>query len=329
MNPHAFPVRRTALMVLNPRSARAGQADLDPFLEQLARENIVVETVTLGESPECQETLARARGRVDLVIVGGGDGTIRSAASALVDLGLPVGLLPLGTANDLARGLGIPMDLEAAARVIVGGETRWIDLAVANDHLYFNAAGIGLGPALTRAMDASEKQSIGVLAYLKALLRTVKDQESFPVEIECDGERLELRVLQLTIANGRYYGGGMTAGSEARVDDGMLDLLAVRADGLIDLIRLGPSLRWPREQLPPEIIARRGRAIRVRTRRPMRVTTDGDFTTETPVEFSVRPRLLRVFTGGEGDAIRGRSRSEPAARREAGTGSARLGERQT
>ena len=290
-------------MVVNPWSSRARSADLAPFLDTLAQSGIAVEVAECarGQAPG-QVLLEHATRTHESLIVAGGDGTIRSAARALISLGRPVGLAPLGTANDLARGLGIPNDLVEAARIIASGKTRLIDVALANDELFFNGAGIGLGPALTNEMDAKEKAALGVLAYFKALLRAVGRRSSFRADIDCDGRRLRLRVMQVTIANGRYYGGGMTVAREARLDDSMLDVLAIKPFGLWSVLKLAPKLRWGLSMPVSEIATERGRCIKVKTRRRMQITTDGELTTRTPVTFEVRPRTLRVFVA-DGDAI--------------------------
>lgn len=299
--------QRRALMVVNPWSARARAADLEPFLRKLGESNIGVEIVECrrGKTP-ADVLVERATARHETIIVAGGDGTIRGAARALIALGRPVGVLPLGTANDLARGLGIPTDLVEAAAIIASGKTQLIDVAAANGELFFNSAGIGLGPALTKEMDSKEKTALGVLAYLKALMRAAGKHPSFSADIECDGRRCRLRVMQVTVANGRYYGGGMTASREARLDDSMLDLLAIKAFGLSKLLKLAPKLRWGLSMPVAEIVTERARHIQVGTRRRMQVTTDGELTTWTPVTFEVKPRALRVLVA-DGDAIDSRA----------------------
>jgi diacylglycerol kinase (ATP) len=215
----------------------------------------------------------------------------------------PVGILPLGTANDLARGLGIPLEPVQAAQIVIDGRTRVVDLGVANSEWFFNAAGIGLGPALTRKLVPSEKASLGVLAYLRALLRTVRNHSAFRTELDIDGQRIVLRLLQLTVVNGKYYGGGMAGRPDARIDDGMLDIVAIKAMSPWQLVKHAPALRRGPAKPTPRIFTCRARHVRVATRRPMDVSTDGELTTRTPVTFLVKRRMLRVFVSAQSDAV--------------------------
>lgn len=105
------------------------------------------------------------RGRVDRVILGGGDGTLNPSAAGLRDSGLPLGILPLGTANDLARTLGVPEDPERAAAVIADGRTTRLDLGYVNGRPFFNVASLGLSVDITRRLTKVMKRRWGRLAY--------------------------------------------------------------------------------------------------------------------------------------------------------------------
>src|SRR4051812_19186273 len=118
---------RRALLLVN-RHARHGRDKAGEAAGLLEAEGLAVTEAPLGEGPGPSDLIRRPRGRVDLVVVGGGDGTVSAAAEGLLEAGLPLGVLPLGTANDLARTLGLPTGLAAACRVIAAGHTRRVDL---------------------------------------------------------------------------------------------------------------------------------------------------------------------------------------------------------
>ena len=119
------------------------------------------------------------RREVDLVIIGGGDGTLNAAADALIETGLPLGILPLGTANDLARTLGIPADLVAAGQVIAAGRTHRIDLGRVNGKHFFNVASLGLSVQVARELDADLKRRWGVLGYAFIVWRAIRGRRPF------------------------------------------------------------------------------------------------------------------------------------------------------
>ena len=190
-----------------------------------------------------------------------------------------------------------------AAQIVIDGKTRLVDIGLANSEWFFNAAGIGLGPALTRKLVPEEKAALGVLAYLKALLRTVRNHSAFRAELHVDGQRIVLRLLQLTVVNGKYYGGGMAGRPDAHIDDGALDLVAIKAMSPWGLLRHAPALRRGPSKSTPQLFTCRARQVRVVTRRPMDVTTDGEITTRTPVMFVVKRRMLRFFVSSQAEVV--------------------------
>ena len=128
--------RRRALLLVN-RASRRGALGIGAAEAALAAGGIELHEVDGG--PDVSTAILAHRDEVDCVILGGGDGTLNAAARGLIETGLPMGLLPLGTANDFARSVGVPFDLEAAARVIVEGFTHEVDVGLVNGHPFFNA----------------------------------------------------------------------------------------------------------------------------------------------------------------------------------------------
>ncbi len=247
------------------------------------------------DSPEDLDQKIRVHARAyDTIVIAGGDGTLNAAADALLDLQKPLGILPLGTANDLARTLGLPPDPAAAARVIAAGHTRQIDLGRVNDRWFFNAASIGLPVAIARAHDPALKRRLKVFAYVVATWRALKGMRRFGVRIEVDGRKVVTRAIQVTVGNGVHFGGGMTVRADAAIDDGQLDVFALEARSFLDLLRLAPVVRFGLQDYDRQVLALRGRSVRIETRRPRSVNTDGEITTKTPAVFSVMEKAITV-----------------------------------
>jgi diacylglycerol kinase (ATP) len=283
--------RRRALVIVNP-NAGGGNAG-DQVIAGLREAGLEL-AHTEGDSPEeLVRTIRRHRQQVDVVVVAGGDGTVRAAAPALVETDTPLALIPLGTANDFARGLGVPQGIEAACELAARGQVRSIDAAVCDGRWFVNDASIGLAVEAVRSADSATKKHLGRLGYLAALASALRNLEPFHVRLTCDGRRHELDALQVTIGNGRYFGGGLVIGPDAALDDGLLDACILHPAPWWRLAALVPSLRAGRTPTSG-ITTVRGERIRVETDRPMKVTTDGDVTARTPVTLSVRPGALRV-----------------------------------
>jgi YegS/Rv2252/BmrU family lipid kinase len=256
--------------------------------------------VTLDPDVPPGEAVRLHAAAVDLIVIGGGDGTLNASADALAEAGKPVGILPLGTANDLARTLAIPTDLDAACRVIAEGQTRRIDLGRVNGKPFFNAASIGLSVAVTRKLSKESKGRLGAFAYVAAAVRAVGAGRPFRVQIICDGEVHRARTVQVTVGSGRYYGGGLTVAEDAAPDDARLDVYSLEVGHWLGLLPLLPALWSGRWEGRRNVRMLHGREIEVRTRRPRPVNADGEVVTQTPAAFTVQPGAVTVFAPREG-----------------------------
>jgi YegS/Rv2252/BmrU family lipid kinase len=291
----AMPERpRRALLAVNRRSLQ-GNGEISDCLDRLRGQGILLSVHPTDRPDDVPALIREHHGGHDLVILGGGDGTMNLAAEALVEAGLPLGILPLGTANDLARTLGIPFKLAEACDVIATGVERWIDLGRVNGKAFFNVASLGLGVAVQQVHKGERKRRWKVLSYVFSVIEAFDRSHSFSVEITCDGRTERLRCLHLAVGNGRHYGGGMTIAQDATIDDGTLDLYALRPQSLASLMLLAPVLRWGLHSASERQVCMRGREFEVRTRHPKRINADGEIVSETPAKFTVAPRALRVI----------------------------------
>lgn len=232
---------------------------------------------------------------VDAVVVAGGDGSVNSAAAGLAETGLPAGIVPMGTANDLAKTLAIPLDAEEAVETILSGHRRPIDLGVANDKYFLNAASIGVSTRIARALHGPYKKRFGVFAYGIATLRVLTQARVFHAEIEIDGKVEVVKTIQITVGSGRRYGGFLTIHEDAEPDDGLLDLIAVRINRWWQILPLTPALLRGHYGNRKKVLTHTMREVIVRTRSSHDVDLDGDLLTTTPVSFSVRPAAIEIF----------------------------------
>lgn len=284
---------RRALIIVNAasRSGDAAQAALD----ELARAGLSLTVVSAGETSSTDELILAHRDAADLVVLCGGDGTLHHAARAIVETGLPMGIIPLGTGNDLARTLGLPLDPVAAARIIAAGATRLIDLGEVNGRFYFNVASVGLGVALARKLDPAVKRRWGRFGYLIASFRVLLSARPFKATILHDGAALRARTYQISVGNGRYYGGGNAVHHEAEIDDGKLHLYSLEARTIWRLVAAAPFFRTGRHVLLDDVRALESHSFTITTRRPRTINADGELVTKTPATFTLRRRAISVF----------------------------------
>lgn len=282
-----------ALVVVNAHSRR-GNEDFTACVDLLRSSGMEVLALRLTNSAEVDRAIREHAGLVDVVVVGGGDGTMNAAAEALFAVQLPLGILPLGTANDLARVLAIPRDPAAAAQIILDGKRRRIDLGRANDKLFFNIATIGLSARLARAMESGTKRRFGALAYALTLAR-IGVGHPFNATIRTPQEQRRVRAIQIAVGNGRYHGGGVIVHEEAAIDDQLLHLYALEPQSLWELVRKLPRLLRGKHTATPGVLSLAAQTIELVTDRKLSVNTDGELTTSTPTRFSVLPGALEVF----------------------------------
>lgn len=286
---------RRALLVINPAS-RHGDDDLGAAIQHITEDGYELR-VRRPESVE--ETLAAIRengSSVDRLIVAGGDGTLHAALPALLDAGLPVGLLPLGTGNDVASALGVPSDLRAAAAVFTGESERRVDVGFVNGVPFLNAVQVGLGAELREHLDGERKRRWGALAYVWAAMETLRDEEPFEATLRLAGEPpVTVKVSHITVANGERFGGRLEVGDDAVLESGQVVVKALK-----------PRAEWStramagavlRREAPPEdhVYSFRTNELWIDARPAQAVTADGEPVGTTPLRVHVEAGALRVL----------------------------------
>lgn len=287
-------VKKRALLLVNPKARRGGEA-IDAVVGRLHRGGLDVTIEPFDALPEIARDIVRLRESADLIILCGGDGTIASGALAVVECGLPLGIIPLGTANDLARTLGIPMDLTQAADVILAGNVRKIDLGTVNGYAFFNVASIGLSADLAQGLEPKLKKRFGRFGYALAAAKVLMKAKPFTATIREKGEVTKVKTFQIAVGNGRHYGGGNVIEANAEIDDGHLDLYSLELSTVWKLAGMLRSFRSGTHGAWNEVRTARCVEFDIETRKPMPVNTDGEIVTSTPAKFLVHPGAITVL----------------------------------
>jgi YegS/Rv2252/BmrU family lipid kinase len=281
-----------ALALINT-SSRRGAEEGGAALDALRAGGAELVQPPVGTREDIDAAIRASIGTVDLIVLGGGDGTMNAAAAALLETQIPFAVLPLGTANDLARVLGIPADPIQAAKVALSARRNRIDLGRANDHLFFNIATLGLSARLARAMDKQTKKRFGALAYPLTVAR-IGLGRPFHATILSDQGDIELDAIQIAVGNGRYHGGGIVVHEAAAIDDRLLHLYALAPQSVGSLLAKLPWLLRGRHEITSGVETLTATAFDVTASEPLPVNTDGELTTHTPVRFSVIPEAVEV-----------------------------------
>ncbi len=255
--------------------------------------------VAEGRSPTACARQAVLDGAA-FVVAAGGDGTVSGVAAALVGGDVPMGILPLGTANSVAHALGIPDDLHEAARLWVEGSTRRIDTAVANGRTMVLLASVGMHASAIAEAPAEQKRTWGSLAYLLTGIRLLGEREPFRLNIELPTERIECRASAITIVNLAPTQTITAQGpSVIRDDDGRLDATILAADTLTQAVASGLHLlrtSWSNSPADRDDIGFFStQRLRVTADPPQLVLIDGEEAGTTPLEVYSRPGSLVVI----------------------------------
>lgn len=286
---------KRALILSNPHSRSAG-AGVDAAVAELHNSGIDVLRPAWREGESLSAAIERCCDKVDFVVIAGGDGSLNAAAPALIENGLPLGILPGGTANDLARTLGLPLDMIGAAKVIAAGRMRAIDVGEVNDKPFFNVASLGMSASLADRLTRETKRRWGRLAYALTATEVLIEAHRFGAVIRPDdGDEVTVRSLQIAVGNGRHYGGGMIVEETAQIDDGRLDLYSLEFRDIWKLPFMALAFRKGRHGLADDVRTMSGSGFEIHTREPMPVNADGEIVTQTPAVFRVRPGAIRVF----------------------------------
>ncbi len=282
---------RRALLLVNPK-ARSGyyaKQDAIAHLQQLGFELID----EAGETPQqFPDLIAHYRDRIDVVIVGGGDGSLNAAVPGLIHTPLPLGILPVGTANNLARTLGIPSSIAHACEIIATGKAQPIDLGWVNGHYFFNIASLGLSAEINRSVSRTSKQRWGVLAYAGTALSVIWRTRSFEAQIRYNKQSIEVKTFQITVGNGRYYGSGLVVAEDAAINDQRLDLYSIEPRNWFDLLALLLEVLRGKAPIGRGVCSLSAQEIEILTPHPCAIATDGELTTQTPAIFRVIPKAI-------------------------------------
>ena len=290
------PHTNARLLLVRNSAARRGDAHLEAVRARFDAADVELREVAPVRREEVATAILAHRGFVDAVVVAGGDGSLNAAAPGLVAAELPFGIIPLGTANDLARTLAIPSESAAAAAdVVLAGRTRALDLGSVNGRPFLNVASIGLSAELAHRLTRAQKRRWGRLGYATAGLRVLARARPFHARITHAGVTAEVRTLQIAVGNGRHYGGGNVVARDAAIDDGLLDLYSLEFGSVWRLASMLHAFRRGVHGARREVRSLRGTAFDVTTRRPRSVNADGELITKTPAHFRVHPAALRVF----------------------------------
>ncbi|MFC3110486.1 diacylglycerol/lipid kinase family protein [Undibacterium arcticum] len=292
--------KRTAVII----NASAGNGHTSEWASRLAdkfQSHGMSAQVTLARSGDqiLEASQFAARDGYDVIVAGGGDGTINTVASALVGTDIAFGVLPLGTLNHFAKDLHIPLDLDAAVRNIAARHSVKIDAAEVNGRIFLNNSSLGLYPDIVRHRETQQRR-LGRGKWPAFFWATVTALRRYPflnVTLRLNNEEHKRRTPFIFVGNNEYLMEGFNIGGRKRLDSGQLCLYVTHRTGRLGLLLLAIRALFGRLRQAKDFDAVAAREVLIETRhKRIRVATDGEVTVmETPLRYRNCPGALNVI----------------------------------
>jgi diacylglycerol kinase (ATP) len=294
---------------MNPNAGSVEDAiipDIEAALKRLGD----VSVLTTERAGEAKELAAKAiADGCEVIVAAGGDGAVNEVVNGIAPnfSRVQLGILPLGTANDLARSIAIPNDIEAALDIIAAGHIQELDVvrAISNETRYFiNVSALGFSGEVSLNLTEEVKASWGSLAYIRSGLTTIPNLTEYHISIRFDdGEDRKMDVYNIILANARYVGGGIPVAPQALLNDGLVDVIIVPVMKMTQLALLAPRILLGEHMDSDLLICRRARKVVIRSEPGLWFNLDGELMGNEPVTFEVLPHALRVITGQEAQGV--------------------------
>lgn len=285
-----------AELIINTGSRR-GRTALPVIADACKQQSIdLIKITTLKKHTNLKKVIAAIKSRnPELVLVGGGDGTISDAVDYFANSSIQVGVLPLGTTNNFARSLRLPLDLNDTIATIRRGKATSVDLGKINDELFVNVAGIGVSAQIAKHVTNKLKKRFGRSAYAISGITQLIRHKPFLATIEDKDSELQLHIEthQLIIANGRYHAGREIA-KDAKIDNRELIIFALGGKSKLSFIIAMADFYFGKRKNIRHASYLTGHSINLHTSTPQLVELDGEVKFTTPIPVEVAPGAVRI-----------------------------------
>jgi diacylglycerol kinase (ATP) len=286
----------SALLIVNPASRR-GEWLLEDALAAFRIAAIKVDFFQTEQAGHGGEIARDLSAKYDATFTLGGDGTADEVIGALAGRNCPVGVLPGGTGNLLARTLGIPLSIQRAVPALLSGREYRCDLGLIDGRRHFVfSLGIGADARMMAETSSALKRVFGVFAYAGSATRVSLFRKTFDVVMDIDGERVEANATMAMVANfGSVLSDLLHLGPDIAPDDGMLNVCILSPQTLNDAARVFWKMITKDFSADPCMIFRTGRRVRIEATPHNRVQADGELVGDTPVEVEVQPMATTLL----------------------------------
>ena len=293
-------------VIINASSGSENKISIKEQVKEAFRANNLDARISLAKSGEDISELAKraAKSEVQIIVAGGGDGTVSAVAAEIIGTGKTLGVLPLGTLNHFAKDLQISLDIEEAVRVISENYTQKVDVGEINGRIFINNSSIGLYPNIVRQREQHQKSGYGKwFALARATIETLRRYRSLHVKLKIESKEIVRRSPFVFVGNNEYEMEIFNVGSRKCLDAGKLSLYLLHRTGKFGLLSLGLRTLFGRLRQAKDFEAFCVEEIKIETRRKrLLVAFDGEVEKiNAPLCYRIRPQALRVIVPKESE----------------------------
>jgi diacylglycerol kinase (ATP) len=284
--------KRKLCLIYNPAAKGEKARSLLAHLQSMAASATLLESQNPGDAKSLAAEAVKQG--FETIVAAGGDGTLNEVVNGIGESNVKLGVLPIGTMNVFALEMGLPgNNIEKCWDIILRGESKTVDLARANDHLFLQLAGVGLDAQALKETDHQIRRNIGPLSYILSAAEIIgRPAPRLTIETPEYGVVEASFVL---IGNGKHYGGPIAVFPDAKNDDGLLDVILFKNLGYLDVMRHLQEIVLGTQKSADDIQCMQSRSIQIRSAEPVPVEVDGEVALETPVMFELTGHQISVL----------------------------------
>jgi len=285
-------VKLKLLFIVNPGSGNDGLNFSELITEFFLSSEHTAEIYELPKNCNLQllkKTIAEAK--ADRVIAVGGDGTLKLVSECLLNTDTPIGIIPAGSANGMAKELGIPLDLNEALATAVNGKPKKIHAVMVNDELCIHLADIGFNAYLVKKFDALPER--GMWGYAKAAWKALWSHHKMVVEFRIKGKTIRSEAAMVVVANATMYGTGLKINPEGKLDDNVFEIVLVKNYSVMEILKL----RFTSMSINPKHIELfQTNSLNIRTKHKAHFQVDGEYLGKVnEIEASIIPEAISII----------------------------------
>jgi YegS/Rv2252/BmrU family lipid kinase len=288
---------RKALIILNPIAGKGeGLKQQEWLLEQFDLMDLTYDFIISGSEGEIERQAKEIDPSIhsELIIIGG-DGSLVEAVNGLIGKDIKLGIVPLGTGNDFVRSLSHDTQPKAILEAIKNNSYKMVDIGISNDRYFINVTGFGIDSYILENMVKIKKYFGGSLAYFISTFYTLFKYKSKRVKIHIGSEILTRDVMLAAISNGQYFGGGMMISPQAKIDDGVFELVIVRKLSIPKFIKLFKRVYKGTHIEVDEVEVYKSDRFYIESDEKIPINVDGNLYGSAPLEVRVTDYKIKMF----------------------------------